>query len=97
AIRRPDAIKNYEKELKKYNRRRGKRPEQAIKVPDGLFGDKVVTGFVVEVYGQQVVIERPPTPRPRAYVRIGYDRSLGFTTHARTLGLLAQPRYNREL
>jgi hypothetical protein len=56
-----------------------------------------VRGFKVQHLGQEVVVERPKRPSPLAYSYSGYDRSFGSTSHAKAYGLLADPRYNRDI
>lgn len=95
-IRNPEAMSDYRKELAKYKRRLGNRQEQKFH-KERLLGRTKVTGFKVTHLGQEVFVQRPFPPKPPAWGYSGYDRSSGFTDHARQYGLLADALYNREI
>jgi hypothetical protein len=96
SLRNPDAMPNYRKELARYKRRLGKRKEQQI-TETGLLEKKTRVGFVVTAYDRQMAIYRPKAPQPKAWHYIRYDRSMGFTTHAEQVGLLADAFFNRDI
>jgi hypothetical protein len=57
----------------------------------------LVFGVVVEAYGQQVRLQMPERPKPRAWSYGSYERFMGSTSHAQQHGLLANPAFNREI
>ena len=99
-LRDPDALSNYKKELATYKRRLGHRKEVEM-IEKGKFlsfpCDQKRRGFVVEVYGKQVPVYRPERPKPPAWGHTQYFRSCGFTDDARHYGVLAAPRFNRDI
>jgi hypothetical protein len=98
--RHPERVSEHKKALAQYKRRLGKRKEvEAIVRPkdDEPFLQRRAPGFWVMKDGQPDFVERPILRIPSAYGYEGYDRSFGFTTHARGYGLLATPRYNRDI
>lgn len=100
ALRNPDARAKYEKKLAQYKRRLGNRKEEMVDVKErgGLFTvSRRELGFVVDVYDEKVPISRPTPPEYVAWSYSAYDRSGGFTSHARSYGLLADSAYNREI
>jgi hypothetical protein len=93
ASRNEEKVRTYQAAIKTYKRRLGKRPE--VTREEGFSAKKV--GFYKEVFaGQKAFIERPQDPRPPAYGYFSYSRS-GWTTHARSYGVLANPRFNRDI
>jgi hypothetical protein len=74
----------------------GKRKE--VVVNKGTFGLRA-TGFMARVYDQDVFVERPTRPQPRAYGYRPYQRSSlpGPGYKAQVYGLLASPTLNRDI
>jgi hypothetical protein len=96
-IRNPDLFKSYTSELRRYKRRKGKR-EEIIK-EEGLSLLKTTKrGFTKRVYDNaQIFVPRPERPSLNAYAYSPYSREFGSTWHAKVGGLLADPRYNRDI
>jgi hypothetical protein len=99
-LRDPSIMAKYREELAQYKRRLGKPKESTLKVT--IRGELVSTtqtrvGFTVDVYGTAVPVLRPEKPPAIAWEYHGYDRFLGFTTHAKQSGVLADSRYNRDI
>jgi hypothetical protein len=96
-IRNPELFKSYTAELGRYKRRLGKRKEITKEDGSPLLATKR-RGFTKRVYDNATIfIPRPERPSPRAYGYWSYSRGGGFTTHAEVFGLLATPRYNRDI
>src|SRR5690349_21550860 len=94
-LREPGTLKRYEKALAKYERDLAKDGRKEVALSNGGFTH---TGYVViGKDGHPKEIKRPRRPTPVAYHRTPYDRSWGFTTYARTGGLLADPHFNRDI
>lgn len=96
-LKNPDAISEHREQLAKYKRRLGKRKEVTVNLKGNIFSTRKARGFVVQVYDEEVFVERPTEKNPCAYGRMGYDRSWGFTTYAKDYGLLADAVYNRDM
>jgi hypothetical protein len=94
----PNARRRYKSALAKYDKRRGGKREVTRK-KTGLLGDvqEGPVGFYELAEGEPQFVERPTFTRPVTWRYTGYDRYLGMTDHARQVGLLADPRYNREI
>ena len=101
-LREPGTLAKHDKELARYERdlARGGHKEVEIKEAYGSLISRTEDSLgyvIVGKDGQAQNVKRPMKPSPRAYLRMRYSRSSGYTDHARTLGLLAEPRFNREL
>jgi hypothetical protein len=87
-----EKMANYEKDLKVYLRRLGKREEI------GRLGSETnPRGFTFAKYGKMFFVGRPTKPGFRAYYHSPYDRSPLGPSHAQIYGLLANSRVNREI
>jgi hypothetical protein len=95
-IRDPEPFATYKTELRRYKRRLGKKTE-VTRAKRTMLGDREERGFWALAYGQDVFVARPERPSPAAYHYLAYNRSTYFTAHAKIVGLLADPRYNRDL
>lgn len=106
-LRNPESMPDYRATLKQYNKRRRGREEVTYDAAVatsldgehnyGIFERRQRRGYALAVHGQTVYVPRPERPVPRAWGYRSYDRSSGFTTHATEYGLLADPRFNREI
>ena len=100
-IRDPESFVSYRENLRRYKRRLGKR-EEGIReghfsgVRGSVSQHPTVRGFMTRHLGQEVFVPRPSAPRPPAY---GYSPYTGgaYGGHAWEYGLLANPRYNRDI
>ena len=98
--REPGTIKKYKQALAKYERglKAGGHKEISIQEQHSFGRTTRKTGFyVVRENGMAEWVDRPRKPTPAAYVRSGYFRSGDYVSRAKTLGLVADSLYNREI
>ncbi len=95
-----EKIAEYRKVLKQYKKRLQGKEEVVKRFKQDAFGilDPVEkSGFVVNVYGKEVFIERPQEPNPVAYYYHRYFRAGDTPIHASARGLLTEGLYNRDI
>ena len=92
-----EKLADYERELKRYLGRLGKREEKVFKTTSGFDLQRRVRGFQAQYMGETVTVIRPEEPKPVTWGYTGYERSFGFTTHAGDFGLLADSPTNRPM
>jgi hypothetical protein len=102
-VRYADQFARYEKELAAYERALKKGKKQFVKTETNYIGE------TTQQQGYQVLrrrpngvmesdwIPRPTKPTYGVFTWFPYDRSFGFTTHAKQVGVLAHPEVNREV
>lgn len=97
-IRHPDELSTYKEELARYKRRLGKRKEVELTDNVARLGvyirNQKRRGFSVNIYGEEVPVYRPESPRAFAWA---YKPYYGSDSPAMQLGLLANPLFNRDI
>src|SRR4051812_47707251 len=99
-LRDPEALTKHEAEKAAYEkkaktRKQVKHRQRTLFTNETVEGDE---GFWTLVDGHPVFTKQPKPPGVGTVFRHDdYDRSYGFTTHAKDYGLLADPLFNRDI
>jgi hypothetical protein len=89
-------IRQYARDIAVYEKAIGRKNITEVE-RRGEFVRQTFRGYWKVSNGEPEWVQRPTPPTSDVFAWSTYDRSMGFTSHAMQWGLLADPKFNREI